>query len=73
MAVRVRRPDRDDRDARPGSGQKLGGSGRGAAVVSDFEHVYMGQAAGEQDRIHVVLGVARKQESATAVLAEEHD
>jgi hypothetical protein len=42
-------------------------------VVRDLEHVDRRQAAGEQDRVHVVLGVAGQEEAPVPVLAQQHD
>ena len=46
---------------------------RRAAVVGDLEDVELRQAAGEQRRVHVVLGITGEQEPAPVRLAEEDD
>ena len=71
MPVRVPGPDRNDRHGRPkGRQQVVGGRGR-AAVVGDLEHVDGRQPAPQQDGVDVVLGVAREQEAAVLVFAEQ--
>jgi hypothetical protein len=42
-------------------------------MVCDLEDVDPRQAAGEQDRVDLLLDIAREQEPATRRLPEEHD
>jgi hypothetical protein len=73
MPVRVVGAGRGDRDrwmGRRDEGRRRRGL---AAVMGDLEEVHARDAAGEHDRVDVLLDVAGQQESATADLAVEHD
>ena len=73
VAVVVVRAERDQGDGRPDRGQQRRRRRRGAAVVGDLEQVDPRQAPGHEHRIHVVLRVAREEESPAVRLAQQHD
>jgi hypothetical protein len=73
MAVGVVGPDRGDGDLRVGRRHEWFRRGGPTAVVGDLEHVDVGQPAGQQHRVHVLLDVAGQQESPPGYLAQEDD
>jgi hypothetical protein len=73
VAVGIDRADRDDRDAWPEGIEDGVGRRCAAAMMGDLEQVDVGQAAGEEDRVDLLLDVAGKQEALGAEGTEEHD
>ena len=73
VAVGITRPRRHDGDARPGGLEELAGRCGARPVVRDLEQVHRRQPSREQLRVHPLLDVPGKQESAARHLAEEHD
>jgi hypothetical protein len=73
VAVRVDRPDRDDRGPRSHSGQEPARRGGPAAVVGDLQEIDPGQAPGQQDRIDLLLDVTGQQKVLRPECAEQDD
>ena len=73
MAVVVVGARRDDGHARADRVEQRRRRGRSRAMVGDLEQVDRRQATREERRVHVLLEVAREQESEPAGLAQEHD
>ena len=70
---RCRRPTETRAKAGAGRVEQGGAGRRGAPVVGHLEDVDPREAAGDQPRVHVVLGVAGEQEATAVRLAEQDD
>ena len=73
MAVAVLDARRDDRDRGLDCREEGSGRGRAAAMVGDLEHVDAGQPPPHEDRVDVLLDVAREEEAPPSDLKLEHD
>jgi hypothetical protein len=73
VAIRISSPGGHRRDARPNRREELLRARGPRSVVRHLEEVDGGQAAGQQDRIDLLLDVAGQQEPPGPDLPEEHD